>query len=126
MASKDGNKKAAEDEKAAVIAEAKALKDLEEKYKASHGAIGFTRTLDDEGKPIILWYKQPHRSALGAAMAVLEHNTIEACEYIFDSALIPELSPEWEKVRNHNGRFMGICIFLQALGGVKKSTYRIF
>lgn len=117
---------AAEAEKKKVIAEQEALLKLEAQYKESHGAIGFTRTLDDEGKPMILWYKKPSRAALGAAMAILESDTITACEYIFDSAVIVELSPDWEKVRNHDGRFMGIVTFLQMLGAVKKSLYKIF
>lgn len=117
---------AAAEEKAKIIAEEKANIELEEKYKKDFGIIASCSGYDEDGKKMTLYFKPPHRMALGAALAVINTNTVEACEIIFDSAIVTDISPDWEKFRNDNGRFLGLTTFLQSLGAVKKSTYKFF
>lgn len=114
----------AKNEAEKIIKEREEFLALEAKYKETHGAVGYCKSTHEE-KEIICWFKKPSRMALGSALAIMDSDLIAACEMIFDSAVIVELSPEWELFRNDDGRFIGITRFLQSLAVVKKSTYKI-
>lgn len=115
----------AKQESEKIITTHKEFLELQDKYKQSHGVVGYCKSTH-EGREIICWFKKPHRMALGAALAKMETDLIAACEMIFDSAVVSELSPDWELFRNDDGRFIGITNFLQSLAVVKKSTCKIF
>ena len=97
---------------------------IDSEYKEKFGAIAKAES-EDEGKTIVIYFKAPHRMALGSALAILERDVLQGCEIIFDSCVIAEISPDWEKFRNDNGRFIGLVPLLQSLCVVKKSTYKM-
>lgn len=96
-------------------------RDLE--IKAKHGAIAVVRNFDKDGKPIVCYFKEPSRLVLGVAIAEFDRNVILACEYIFDDAVIREVS-DVDAFRNDKGIFIGLNLILQSLVRVKKSDYR--
>jgi len=96
-------------------------KDAEVKLK--YGAIAVVRNVDKDGKPIVCYFKEPSRLVLGVAIAEIDRNVILACEYIFDDAVIREVS-DVDAFRNDKSIFLGLNLILQSLVRVKKSDYR--
>lgn len=96
----------------------------ENEYKIKYGVIAKVENTDDNGKPIVCYFKSPSRLVLGVAMSEIDRNIVLACEYIFDDACVREIS-DTDAFRNNKEIFLGITGVLQSLVRVKKSTYTI-
>jgi hypothetical protein len=91
-------------------------------YKVKYDVIAKVENTDSKGNPIVCYFKSPSRLVLGIAMAEIDRNTLLACEYIFDDAVVKEISNH-EEFRGNDALFLGITGVLQSLVRVKKSTY---
>lgn len=98
------------------------MKKLTNEEAKLKGAIAMVENTDENGNPIVCYFKSPSRLVLGVAMAEIDRNTLLACEYIFDDACIREIS-DVDAFRNNDALFLGITGVLQSLVRVKKSTY---
>lgn len=93
------------------------IKVTAEEAKTKYGAVGMAQNED-----LVVYFKKPSRLVLGVAMAEIDRNVTQACEYIFDDCVIKEIS-DWEAFRNDDELFIGLIPKLQSLASVKKSTY---
>jgi hypothetical protein len=90
--------------------------------RAQYGYIRKAVNVDEAGVERVAYFREPNRLVVGIAMAEIDRNTLLACEYIFDDAVIREVS-DVEYFRNNNGVFIGLSNMLQGLIQVKKSTF---
>jgi hypothetical protein len=112
----------ADEEKEKTIAEYEKQKEIDATYKEKYNAIAKNEVFF-KNKSVVCYWKAPHRMALGAALAILERDTLAGCEIIFDSAIIPDISVGWEEVRSDNGAMIGLVPYLQSLCVVKKNIF---
>jgi hypothetical protein len=89
--------------------------------KKQYGYIRKVKNVDDNGIEHVAYFKSPNRLILGIALAEIEKNVTLACEYIFDDAIIKEIS-DVSYFRDNDNVFLGIIGMLQGLVQVKKST----
>lgn len=92
-------------------------------YKNRLGAIQRIVSIDDEGNEHVAWFKKPSRIAVGYALAKSEENLVDACEAIFNSAIIQEVSdvPYFQQ----DEVFYGLIAPLQRMVNVKKNISTI-
>lgn len=95
---------------------------LDKRAKEEFKAVKKAVNVDKDGKQIVAYFREPSRMVVGIAMAKLDTDTLTACEYIFDDAVIREIS-DTDAFRNDNGIFIGLNVMLQSLVTIKKSTF---
>lgn len=108
-------------EQNAISAKIKAELEKDAEIRAKYKYIRKVKNTDDAGTERVAYFREPNRLIVGIAMAKIEENVTLACEYIFDDAVIKEVS-DWEYFRENNSVFYGIIPVLQRLAEVKKST----
>lgn len=94
----------------------------DEEIRAKYNFIRKAESIDDQGKKHVAYFKAPNRLIVGIAMSTIDSNTLLACEYIFDDAVIKEVS-DVAYFRDNDDVFIGLVAMLQALIRVKKSTF---
>lgn len=100
----------------------KAQIDKDNELRAQYKFIRKATNIDDNGIEHVAYFKEPNRLIVGVAMAEIETNVLKACEYIFNDAVIKEIS-DVDYFFNNNAVFVGIHRMLQGLIEVKKSTF---
>lgn len=106
-----------------------ALQKLEAKLKLDAEAklLGAVVCIDieHEGKEYLAYLKAPDRYAVGAFLAIEKSSVTEACEYVFDSAVIKEISPDYLAIRENDTLFISACPAIQRSVPFKKNNSRI-
>lgn len=92
------------------------------RMKNEYKAILKAEHTDEQGTVHKCYFKKPSRMTIGLAMAEIEKNVVQACEYVFIDSVIREVS-DVDYFMNNDEVFMGLIPKLQSLVLVKKSTF---
>ena len=94
----------------------------DEEIRAKYKFIRKAKAVDDNGNERVAYFKAPNRMIVGMALAKIDTNVTEACEYIYGDCVIRDVS-DWEYFMNNDEAFLGLIGMLQGLIQVKKSTF---
>ena len=89
------------------------------------GAVVVLRVNDSKGVERVAYLKAPDRYAVGAALSAMKTSITEACEYIYDSAVMKDISPDYELIRNDDEMFISSCSAIQAAIPFKKNNSKM-
>lgn len=92
-------------------------------FKTKYNYVFKASNTDADGVERVAYFRTPNRMVIGIAMAEIERNVLNACEYIFDDAVIREIS-DVDYFRNNTDVFVGLNVMLQSLIRVKKSSFQ--
>ncbi len=105
------------------------LEKVEAKLKldADAKALGAVVCIDitHEGKDYLAYLKAPDRYAVGAFLSAEKTSVTEACEYIYDSAVMKDISPDYLTIRDNDLLFISACPAIQRSVPFKKNNSRI-
>lgn len=100
------------------LKEAEEIRQKEELVRSTMEKYGAIMHVENQGKHA--YFKAPNRYTVGAALAKIESNVTEACEMIFNNAIIQECSDVAHFQTNEV--FYSLIAPLQSLIRVKKNT----
>ena len=90
------------------------------------GAVVCLRVEDKDGIERVAYLKAPDRYAVGYALSELSGGDIlKGCEYIYDSAVMKDISPDYQLIRDEDYLFISVHKAIQAAIPFKKNNSKI-
>lgn len=100
----------------------KAQSKLDAEYKEKYKYVLKAENINEAGKAVVCYFREPSRIAFGVALAKIDTNVVEACEIIFNDSVIQEIS-DWQDFASENKLFYSLIGALQGLAKQKKSVF---